>query len=575
VGTRDGTSQDRDADADKRPNSSRPRRPRRRRVRLFLAAVALCLAGWFGWYAYYTSTPEYRTAALISEYRALWRNDPPGKLRAFLIEVGLLKPREPRSAVKIGRDLRALGPKGIAAGVEAMLETPPAPRPLAPTPPAPLSMSWTWSISAYVTSLCQRHLIAGLGPDATGPLIAVLEDRTHRKPSERKLAVDGLGVLGPHSADAVLALVAAAEDEDKAVREAGTMQLRSLPSAPAAAVPRLVDLLERPLRPLSPLGRVSVLRVIARTGQAAKAAVPVILASLHDGDPSVRHTGLLVLMAIAQFDPARCVPPLAQILEEADPDYQSRVAHCLGGLGPAAAAAVGSLVRVLRAESRSTELRCEVVDALGSIGPSAEAAVDDLAGILRAGDSPLKLLCSAAGALGHIGPPAKSAVGALADVLRLAGKPLELRCQAAAALGGIGPAAGDAVPTLLETLRHEEWYLRAHSAVALGQIDPARPEVVAALVDAALSDSHARCRETAGEALAGAAASAGAAVAAFSKALGERDAMRRARAIEALSALARAGGEAGQAARSALTAALSDDDPQVRDQARRALLAAR
>jgi len=140
-------------------------------------------------------------------------------------------------------------------------------------------------------------------------------------------------------------------------------------------------------------------------------------------------------------------------------------------------------------ESPDAEKRIIAAQALGKIGPAAEAAVPSL--IKALADEAWRVRSSVARALGEIGPAAKAAVPSLINAL--ADENRDVRGFAAAALVGIGPAA---VPSLINALADEDENVRSSAALALGLIGPAAKAAIPTL-QRSLKDENPRVREAA------------------------------------------------------------------------------
>jgi HEAT repeat protein len=176
------------------------------------------------------------------------------------------------------------------------------------------------------------------------------------------------------------------------------------------------------------------------------------------------------------------VPALLKILTGPDGDMRVCAAYALGEIGPAARAAVPSLIRAIEhADPKQEEpeiLVLYAIRALGRIGPEARAAVPALNGWLdrwdafdfdavialnRLGAPPVRILLDRflrdgeffmPYQLAWLGPKAREAAPALRAAL--ADKRLQVRISAAEALAPIDPAATEAVPVLIEGLNHRD-----------------------------------------------------------------------------------------------------------------------
>ncbi len=238
---------------------------------------------------------------------------------------------------------------------------------------------------------------------------------------------------------------------------------------------------------------------------------------------------------------------------------QWHAAYVLGTLGPQAAPAVPALHSVLDVNSGKNEYtRSMAAWALGRIGPAAEPEISFLIETMRA----TKLLAvrrSTAEALGMFGAAAKPAVSELLKMLD--NDDAITRVNAAVALWKIDRHP-KAVPALLEMLRRNDRSQAYAAAVALGQMEQEADRVAPALIEA-LHARDADVRRAAARSL-GQLGKAAFPSLGKAKALDDPDDEARRQVIEALSWM-------GPDAVRALTAALKDESPAVRRAAARAL----
>ena len=228
-------------------------------------------------------------------------------------------------------------------------------------------------------------------------------------------------------------------------------------------------------------------------------------------------------------------------------------------LGPQAAAAVPALHAVLDVKSGANEYaRSMAAWALGRIGTAAAAEIPFLIETMRA----TKLLAvrrSTAEALGNFGPAAKPAVS---ELLKMLNNDDEItRVNAAVALWKIDRHP-KAVPALLELLRQGNSSQAYAAAVALGDMGQEAKTIAPALIEALHSPS-ADVRRAASRSL-GQLGNAAFPALTKAKALQDPDAQARRMVIEALSWM-------GPDAVPALIFAMKDASPAVRRSAARAL----
>jgi HEAT repeat protein/beta-lactamase regulating signal transducer with metallopeptidase domain len=340
------------------------------------------------------------------------------------------------------------------------------------------------------------------------------------------------------SADAVIALIGALEDDDIEVRRTVAASLGALQDTTA------VEALMRALRIDSDpevrqaaayaLGEIEDPRAIPALGEAL----------LRDDEPAVR---VMAAHALGEIDDAQGVEPLSAVIN--DPDYEVRLAAIRALAEIESPRAIDALSSVLG--DSEAEIRELAVRALGEIEDA--RAVPPIANVLTS-DSEASVRLMAAWALGEI--EHASAIDALAAAL--SDQDVEVRRMAVWALGEIEDPR--AVDPLVGLLQDDDVEMRQRAVRALGEIESRRS--VDPLVGA-LRDSDARVRVLAAWAL-GEIQDARA-VPGLSGALSDADVSVRRAAAQAL-------GEIDQGtAPPALIQALSDEDLTVRRYAVRAL----
>ena len=251
------------------------------------------------------------------------------------------------------------------------------------------------------------------------------------------------------------------------------------------AVPDLVLLLrdER-------LARVAV-NALGRIGPDAAQAVPHLIERFVK-QGCLHYTG----MGSIGFNPgardvlvrigAAAVPALLDVLNGPDRDMRVCAAEALGGIGPAARAAVPSLLRELHAEqpelddAKAEALRHQAVIALGRVGPDAKAAVPALNTLLD------RELADKETVYPEEWPivEALDRIGALPVAKLVDGFLREEGSWRSFELAKLGPRARAAIPALRQALTHPQLRVRIDAAIALTSIDPPAPDAVRVLVAA-------------------------------------------------------------------------------------------
>ena len=153
-------------------------------------------------------------------------------------------------------------------------------------------------------------------------------------PQERVDASLALGDAGPAARAAVPALEKAAQDGDPRVRQVAEETLAKL--APEVGVPLLIPRLGVADSWVS----LGAAKALGDAGPAARAAIPALEKATKDADRRVRWAARAALAKVA---PEVGVPPLIQLLGEADSSVCVSAAEALGEVGPAARAAVPAL----------------------------------------------------------------------------------------------------------------------------------------------------------------------------------------------------------------------------------------
>jgi HEAT repeat protein len=172
------------------------------------------------------------------------------------------------------------------------------------------------------------------------------------------------------------------------------------------------------------------------------------------------------------------VPALIKMLKDEDNGVRAVAADSLGRHGAKAKDAVPDLVDMLKDKRRGSERsRCSAAKALGAIGPEAKSAIPALVELLRNSDEDVR--CAAIAGLSGMGP---ASVPILIDLLKDKDHPVRLK--AIDGLGHVGADAAPAIPALAEFLRSQDAEMRRSALRALGDIGrPALPRMLELLKD--------------------------------------------------------------------------------------------
>ncbi|MGP0065868.1 MAG: HEAT repeat domain-containing protein, partial [Isosphaeraceae bacterium] len=242
-----------------------------------------------------------------------------------------------------------------------------------------------------------------------------------------------------------------------------------------AAVSDLIDIVRKERFPAEALD--SLVQIVS----GAEVKVPILIQQfLKRGCQHLTGMGTFVFNNDVEESLVRiggpAVPALLEILNGPNGDMRVCAAAALARIGPAARAAVPSLIRAIEHPDPKREppvLQLYAIRALGRIGPEAKAAVPALNGLLDEGGD---TFFDAVLALDRIGAPPVRKL--LVDFLR-EGDPDD-----AYQLAWLGPKAREAVPSLRETLTDKRFQVRIYAAGALAHIEPAATDSIPVLIEA-------------------------------------------------------------------------------------------
>jgi HEAT repeat protein len=304
--------------------------------------------------------------------------------------------------------------------------------------------------------------------------LAILRDAA-RPEARRREAVEMLGGFGPEAMVAAPDLIAAAREGP--LRTVAVDALVNIGAGSDVTVPILIDrLVKRGSQHLTGQGTffydASVDRALARVGG------PAVLALVKILDGPDRDMAVCAAKALADIGPAAraAVPSLIRAVERRDPGpdgvndlLATYATRALGRIGPKARAAIPALRHRLE---RMEGMDPDAVVALHLIGaPPAKLLLD---AFLRDGDP------NVANLLAELGPTAREAAPALRKALTNGS--LQSRVSAAVALAHLDPSADDALPVLIDGLKHwgDQDVDTSSVPVALAQLGPrARPALPA------------------------------------------------------------------------------------------------
>ncbi len=336
-----------------------------------------------------------------------------------------------------------------------------------------------WSVRAQALMV-----LGNMGPDASSALPAILAALHDENPHVRRSAAGALPKVPARTKDARLVLVEALGAEDHYLRTQAGYALAAVSKEAGDTAHELSRLAASDDR----LVREAANQAIANLP--ADAAVPVLIPLLTHGDDAVRGAAARTL---GSFGPAAraAVPTLIDLLDEY-PHYQMAV-HTLGRIGPGAKQAIPALMALFDRPDPSRELRVAAALALGAIGPEANEILPRFRDELAAQDfseASGRYRATLAAAIVEMSGPDDPAVEAYVERLARAQSswmPMT-RVEAVKALAALGPAAGPALDSLRASLRKDpEPKIRGLAADALagigGAARPALPDLRNALAD--------------------------------------------------------------------------------------------
>lgn len=239
----------------------------------------------------------------------------------------------------------------------------------------------------------------GLKADATIPELSrvLLEED---EPDVRQAAAKALGRVGTSADIAVASLMRAMQDSRPEVRREAAMSLGRLKPASEKMVVGLTQRLADDTEKVEV--RVAAANSLGNLGPPAKSAVPILVATLDQGDRDLLKASIQTLGKIGP-EASAAVPSLRKALDRAEPDIRYAAAKALGDIGPAAGAAVPDLVDAL--QSLDTPMVREAQNALIKINLP---AVDAMRALLDEGELTQQQV--AVGILGQIGENAQRAL---------------------------------------------------------------------------------------------------------------------------------------------------------------------
>lgn len=237
-------------------------------------------------------------------------------------------------------------------------------------------------------------------------------------------------------------------------------------AAPVSSVDGLIKELARENRTEA---RRSAAEALGQLGTSAREAIPALLRSAVDVDPSVREAALGALKAIdpawsQNGDVAKAIPFLVAALGGRHSNVRDAAARLLIGIGQPA---VSTVTQTL-SEAKDAGNEVYLIRVLGRMGPTSASAVSELDRALKSQFPQVRV--AAADALAGIGQPAETVVPTL--IKGLTDSYADVRQAMANCLARLGQAAEPATPELLRLLADQNDDVRKAAVDALEGIGP-------------------------------------------------------------------------------------------------------
>jgi HEAT repeat protein len=369
--------------------------------------------------------------------------------------------------------------------------------------------------------------IEAIGPPAADTVPAIVELLGKTKHSRMEIqALLALASIGPaaksaspqiipllgHETDATVPVAAAfalgsigASDADEALKQASAKEdnpflqmmsawaLAKIHPDDEALVKQAVDRLTKGLTSNEAHIRAAAARGLEMLKAPPELVGPALLAVSKEPDPEVEANVVSALASLGE----KIIPKASEALQK--PEFQDLAVKVLTKMGPKASGAVGAITDAI--ENATPEFRTKLQIALGAIGPASAPATGILAESLSSPEDGVRE--SALYALRQIGPGAKDAIPALLVVAD--GNDAFEALAAAWAVSAIDPTNADAaakvVPVLMRGLSDNNERNQLESAISLGELGAAAKPAMDELNKTAHDGVGPAVREAAADAL--------------------------------------------------------------------------
>jgi HEAT repeat protein len=215
-----------------------------------------------------------------------------------------------------------------------------------------------------------------MGDDPANQVLEeIVRSRYRSSGEQRVIAIEILGQRGSNANSAQAAVLAALEDPDPHVRAVAAGTLSSIGVVAKDAVPALTAMLDGDQK------RVAA-RALSEYRGDALIAQPQLILIMEDKslDDETRWNAARTLGKIGPVG-VDAVPNLVAALQDEIDTVREHAAEALGDIGPTAAAAVADLVAVL--DDPAVRVRRDAVRSLGQIGPAARVAIPEMKALLE------------------------------------------------------------------------------------------------------------------------------------------------------------------------------------------------
>jgi HEAT repeat protein len=391
-------------------------------------------------------------------------------------------------------------------------------------------------------ALCGVAPLANVGSGDT-ELETLLKTLESGDDKARLKAMTALADLGPKAGPALDRLIKNLYTKDEDLRLQTAIVLGKIGKK---ALPALIEHVSNENSDV----RYYAVWAIALIGADGAEAQPTILKALDDPIAAVKRKAAYALGRI-QADPKIAVPALIPLLRYNDQDIRSTAADSLARFGDKA---VPDLIKALAVDNKA-EARAAAVGALTAIGEAAKDAIPALKDIFLASDP---LAGNAAIALARIG---KASLPVLVE-----GSKSDNASTKRFAVDGLGILGGDGVPALIDVTGDKDANARSWAVSRLVAMRIADKSVVIAFAYL-LKDTDDRVRFGALGGLQIAGPAAAPALTQLIEGMTDKSETMRWRCALVLGRI----GPAAKDAVPALTTALDDPNPNVRNQAKQAL----